>query len=651
MFHRSLTRAAALAAVALSMACAGPASTPAAAAAPQSTLASRPAAAHDPGDSQDVEAFMDGFINAQLTLHHIAGATVAVVKDGQPVLVKGYGYADYAAFKPVDGQTTLFRPGSVSKLFVWTAVMQQVEQGKIDLHADVNTYLKTFKIPDAFGQPITMLNLMTHTPGFEDTVRDLFVDQPARLQPLGTYLATHIPARIYPPGTVAAYSNYGAALAAYIVEQVSGTPYDQYVEQNIFKPLGMAHSTLRQPLPAELKGDMSAGYAVSGGQFEALGFELVNSYPAGALSTTAEDMSHFMIAHLADGSYNGGRILKPETVQLMDSQAWTPSPEIEGMAHGFYATTINGQRIIQHGGDTALFHSELMLIPDQKVGLFVSYNSITSSTAGVELQAAFMDRYYPVTRQPPQPPADFKTRENSYLGTYWLARINASGPERITGLFSQVSVAPSPNNTLLVTSLRNPGGVDQWVESKPGVLKLVGGDDTMVFLDQANGQYQTAYFSSLPMIAGLRAPWYATMSFGGTLAAICLILFLTGIFAAPVGLFGPRVKAAEGETRRGLRLAARWTGFAFCLLTVGYVVTIVGILSTLSTNLGMSFAPIDTLTWLARLGVLIGLAVIGLGWFVWREKFWSLAGRIHYTLIALAAVGWVGFELIWRLLG
>src|SRR5262249_14602977 len=159
---------------------------------------------------------MDGFVTSQLAVHHIAGATVAVVKDGKVVLVKGYGYADYATLKPVDGHKTLFRPGSISKLFVWTAVMQLVEQGKIDLNADVNTYLKTFKIRDAFGKPITMINLMTHTPGFEDQVRGLFVDDPAKLQPLGTYLSGHIPARIYPPGTIAAYSNYGAALAAYI---------------------------------------------------------------------------------------------------------------------------------------------------------------------------------------------------------------------------------------------------------------------------------------------------------------------------------------------------------------------------------------------------------------------------------------------------
>jgi CubicO group peptidase (beta-lactamase class C family) len=638
MFRKCSTIAAALALVAL--VCAGQSITPAHA---------QPLAAPDPGSAQDVEAFMDGFVDAQLTTHHIAGATVAVVKNGQVVLVKGYGYADYATFKPVDGQTTLFRPGSVSKLFIWTAVMQQVEQGKLDLSADVNTYLKTFKIPDAFGKPVTMLNLMTHTPGFEDGARDLFVDQESRLQTLEVYLSGHIPARIYPPGKVAAYSNYGATLAAYIVQEVSGVPFDEYVEKNIFSPLGMTHSTFRQPLPDALKTDMSKGYYVNGGQYEPGAFELVNAYPAGALSASAADLAKFMIAQLADGEYNGARILKTETAREMHAQAWTPSPQIEGMAHGFYSTTINGQRIIQHGGDTALFHSELMLIPEQKVGLFVSYNSVTGASAGGELAAAFMDRYYPVTRAAPKPPADFKTRLNAYVGSYGLARLNTTTPEKITGLFQNITVSPGQNDTLLVTSIRSPGSVDQWVEAKPGVLKLVGGDDTMVFLDEANGQYQTTYIASVPMVAALRAPWYATTVFGVSLLAVCLVLFLTGILAAPVGLFGLRVKPPDDEPRKWLRRTARWVGFAFCLLTIVYLVGFGASVASLMLNPGSDFGMLIGLTWLARLGVLVALAMIPLCWFAWRGKYWSLAGRIHYTLLTVAAWAYIGFELVWRL--
>ena len=197
----------------------------------------------------DVESFMDGIVPLQLKQSDIAGATVSVVKDGKLLFAKGYGYADVQNKKPVSAQETLFRPGSISKLFTWTAIMQLYEQGKLDLDRDINDYLD-FKIPDAFGKPITLKNVLTHTPGFEEQIKDLFTtDQTA--PNLGQYLKTHIPGRIYPPGTVPAYSNYATAIAGYIVERVSGRPFEQYVAENIMQPLKMTHSTFSQPLRSE----------------------------------------------------------------------------------------------------------------------------------------------------------------------------------------------------------------------------------------------------------------------------------------------------------------------------------------------------------------------------------------------------------------
>src|SRR5215208_847570 len=205
----------------------------------------------------DVEAFLDGLVPLQLKNADIAGATISIVKDGKLLFAKGYGYADVEKKKPVSPQETLFRPGSISKLFTWTAVMQLFEQGKLDLDRDVNDYLD-FKIPDAFGKPITLKNILTHTPGFEEQIKDLFTD--SGTPNLGQYLKTHIPARIYPPGTVPAYSNYATALAGYIVQRVSGRPFDDYIAENIFGPLRMTHSTFAQPLPSSLSSLMSGGY-------------------------------------------------------------------------------------------------------------------------------------------------------------------------------------------------------------------------------------------------------------------------------------------------------------------------------------------------------------------------------------------------------
>ena len=197
-------------------------------------------------DAAELETFFDGLMTAQLAAAHIPGATVAVVAEGEVLLAKGYGYADWEQRTPVRGDQTLFRPGSISKLFTWTAVMQLVEAGEIELDADVNTYLD-FELPATYPEPITLYDLMAHTPGFEDQGTGLFLRDPADLPPLETYLKENVPARVYPPGEIGAYSNYGSAVAGYIVERVSGEPFEDYIARHILEPLGMTRSTFRSP--------------------------------------------------------------------------------------------------------------------------------------------------------------------------------------------------------------------------------------------------------------------------------------------------------------------------------------------------------------------------------------------------------------------
>ncbi|MGH8186358.1 MAG: serine hydrolase domain-containing protein, partial [Steroidobacteraceae bacterium] len=320
--------------------------------------APQPLEPRGPTTREEVEAFVDGFMNAQMRSGPVAGGAVVVVKDGELFFSKGYGFEDAEKRVPVDPQQTLFRPGSVSKLFTWTAVMQLVEQGRLDLDADVNTYLTDFKLSDRYPDPVTLRNLMTHTAGFEDgAVGYLFAASDKDLLPLGEWLKAHVPLRARPPtkdfnsGTNASYSNWGTALAGHIVEIVSGQPFDEYLEQHIFKPLGMARSTFREPLPAELAERMSGGYTFEGGQFKKNGFEFIHAAgPAGSMSATATDLAKFMLAHLQEGAVGEGRILSPETTRIMHRRVLSPDPSVNGHALGFYETWINGRRIIGHGG-------------------------------------------------------------------------------------------------------------------------------------------------------------------------------------------------------------------------------------------------------------------------------------------------------------
>jgi CubicO group peptidase (beta-lactamase class C family) len=429
----------------------------------------------------DVSAWLDGMVPFGIERGGIAGTVVVVVKDGRVLFEKGYGYSDIKSEKPVDPKKTLFRPGSISKLFTWTAVMQLQEQGKLDLDRDVNAYLD-FEIPPAFGKPITLRNLMTHTPGFEESIKGLFVYDPKLKRPLGATLKVWTPERIFPPGEVSAYSNYGAALAGYIVERVSGERFEDYVAHHIFAPLGMKHSTFDQPLPKALAGDMSSGYQDTSGDPKP--FEIINVSPAGALSISGDDISRFMIAHLNDGAFGGVRILKPETARLMHSNIYRPEPTLAAMGLGFYHEDRNGHVIIGHGGDTVFFHSDLHLILDENVGLYISENSLGKEGGDIRraLFAGFMDRYFPLARCVPLPTLKTAASDDAVVaGHYETSRRSESNFLRVGGLVQSLEITANDDNTITVGILHDLSGTpEKWREIAPFRWREVHGDRVIV---------------------------------------------------------------------------------------------------------------------------------------------------------------------------
>jgi CubicO group peptidase (beta-lactamase class C family) len=337
-----------------------------------------------PLTAADAETWLDGLMPTALRVAGVPGAVVVLVKDGKPLVEKGYGYSDWKKSVPVDPAATLFRPGSISKLFTWTAVMQLVEQGKLDLDADLNRYLD-FKVPARNGHALTLRHVMTHTTGLEETGRGLIMYDTSTPDN-GKVLQRYIPPYLYDPGTTQGYSNWATALAGYIVERVSKEPFDDYIERHIFTPLGMAHSSFRQPLPPALRGQMSHGYPSVDEDPE--GYEIVSMAPAGSLASTGADMGRFMMAYLQQGQLDGNRILRPETVQLMHTRITRGMPDLNGIGLGFYQQDMNGHRALGHGGDTNMFHSELYLLPDDGIGLYISVNSPGRHDQGKWLRAA-----------------------------------------------------------------------------------------------------------------------------------------------------------------------------------------------------------------------------------------------------------------------
>jgi CubicO group peptidase (beta-lactamase class C family) len=598
-------------------------------------------------NAADLTAWLDGLVPYALGTGDIGGGVIVVVKDGQILAQRGYGFADVDKRTPVDPARTLFRPGSVSKLFTWTAVMQQVEQGRLDLDADINKYLD-FRIPPREGKPITLRNIMTHTAGFEESLKNLIGTDENPPPPYEELVKRWVPERVFAPGTTPAYSNYATSLAAYIVQRVTKEPFDQYIERHIFAPLGMANSTFRQPLPERLKPMMATGYQVASG--EPVGFEYVGPRPAGSLSSTGTDMARFMIAHLN----NGAPLLRPETARMMHTTAHPGVGPLNRMMLGFYETSVNGHRGIGHGGDTVGFHSDLQLFLDDKVGIFVSFNARGRQNAVGSLRAAlvdqFADRYFPAPADTRRVDAKTAAEHARLMAGSWFASRGAfSSPMNVLQLLGQTKVGVDGKGRLIAPIYPGLNGQPRrWVEVEPFVWQDLDSHERLAATVVDGRPVRISQDTLAPFTVYDRVPWHRDSAWLlPALMASMAILALTAIFW-PVRALVRRRYGAKLELEKRELLAFRLSrGFALFILLVlvGWAIGITIMFGDLG-NLHPSFDPLlwilEILGFLAFLG---GLAVfLWDAWLVWRgkrgwkPKVWTLA-----LVFAGVIVVWVGF--------
>jgi CubicO group peptidase (beta-lactamase class C family) len=607
-------------------------------------------------DAKELEAFLDGVMNAHLKYQPLAGATLSVVKDGEVLLVKGYGYADLEKQVRVDGQQTLFRPGSTSKLFTWTAVMQLVEQGKLDLDADVNQYIPDFKIPEAFGTPITLRNLMTHTAGLEDGgLGYLFQKGPEQFIPMGEWLAAHMPARVRPPttdfgndGTNSSYSNWGTVLAGHIVASVSGEPFDDYIRKHIYEPLEMSSSTFVEPLPPELAPRMAVGYQFKEGRLKPHDFEYAhNIAPAGSMTSSAPDMANFMIAQLNHGEFKGRRILKEETAKLMQSRQFQSNPYLNGSGLGFYETWVNGRRWIGHGGDMIAFHTDLLLLPEEKLGIFVSYNSsneVAPYVARRDLLRTFADRYYPAKLPSLKAPEGFAQRAAKYAGTYDGNRASYTRLDRVFGLASAgTRVAPTADGKLMIQDILFPG-ISYWIEVAPNVFREEDGDAMIAFVENARGEV-THLVHSFTFIGSYKLPAWGAPSFHWLVLGFGLLCFVVALVSALRHWKSDR--AGDPGPRRARRTAAllALVHFAFIAVLIGgFAVGIDALIYEIPRAIYVALA-------FPLLAIPVTLLVAWFAVRAWHGGWWTRYARVQYTVIALASLAFLWSLNYWNLIG
>jgi CubicO group peptidase (beta-lactamase class C family) len=620
---------------------------------PSAVAASGPETADDITTPHALEAFVDELIADHVDAFGLAGVTVTVVKDGEVIVSRGYGHADIAADVPVDAESTLFTTGSVAKLLTWTAVMQLVEQGKLELDGEVNGYLTGFQIPDTFPEPIRVRHLLSHTAGFEDRpVAGLFAKAAGEVPDLEAGLIRFMPDRDWAPGLYTAYSNYGAALAGHLVAEVSGMSWEEYLERNIFEPLGMTHSTTRQPIPERLVPNVTKMYAAGENGLVESFFEYSMLAPAGAMLATSADMGRFLLAHLGGGRLDDARILEQSTVEQMHSQLFTHDPRLGGNAHGLWEHTERGQRILSHGGDLNTSHALLAFAPEHDIGFYVAYNSAGGPEAREAFSDAFWDHAFGGAAPSPEPAAGSFGPMDRFAGTYATTRVASTTLTKLLGSLAVMSVSIADDG-VLVTEV--PGFLEpqRWIQVAHDEFAQADGPARMVFREtdgQAphivfGGSGLTAYS---PLNAWIPAPWIDAAALHGGVLLISVLLLLSGLLLWPIIALAHRRRSSDGT---GPRRIARWSAAATGGLYLLFVVLLVMILAD-SSVIEYQMAPLL----IAMLSVGVAAAIMTLGVLVqailaWRNGYWRLATRLHYSLVALAYVALAWQLNHWNLLG
>ena len=669
-----LAAATAVVALALPLAACGSASAAPTEAAPPAPPRQQPGGHSLTAD--DVDTWLDGAIGSALQTTGIPGATVSVVSDGELLTAKGYGLADTGteggSARPVDPDDTLFRIGSISKVVSATAIMQLVERGDLDLDADVQQYLD-FDLDTPKG-PITLRHLLTHTAGFEEVIAGLIGTAGSEV-PLREAVSAAPPEQVYEPGTTPAYSNYGATLAGYIAERVSGEPFAELLQQNVFEPAGMSSSSFEQPLPDDLDARLAKGYPDD--SQPAYPTEVVNAAPAGAMTSSATDMARFMLAHLGDlpgdAALLGDDALAEMHRPALDADQLGTLAAGQRMDLGFFDDSTPGVPAFGHDGDTQVFHSAMRLFPDHDAGIFVSLNgSGRTPTASLDLRTTvlqgFADRYLRDEADDPSrggagavasdgDASDAEAPDGpaaaDLAGTYLSSRSPVTNPGALLALSGQTVVVPRTDGTVAVTP--KPLGVTTGVYEKiePNLWREVGGDALLATRTDSGGDADDATVTAISWGASftlLRAQPWQTASVVVPVALGSLVVLLASMIVWPATALA---RAGGRSTRRDPSrpdAAPRRKDRMLLLSRLGQASTLLALVGwAIVAVQAMSFAEVTatTLRVLQVLQVLGVLALVPAALVAWRavrdRRGWAVVTGRVLVVAALAALATVAF--------
>jgi len=604
---------------------------------------------------QIAESVVDDLIETALSEHDIPGATVAVVTDGGDAFTKGYGVADRQQETPVDPETTRFRVGSLSKPVLWTALARLVRQGDLDPAEPVSTYLDSVTLDTPYDAPTTA-QLATHRSGFETSNRGLWIEDSDRLGSLTDLLRSAQPATVRPPGEAAAYSNYGAALAGGVLASVTGESFDDAIADLILDPAGMTGSSFSQPPPEPVATNHATGYApglvFSDGQFPYVGLR-----PAGSLSATADDMARFLQLHLNDGVVDSERVLASETVDMLHRQWATVDDAMPGLTFGLLERYHGNVRTLWHNGSTIAFHSDLILVPERGLGLFVSFNGSGGGQARGDVREGFLDALVSDAGDTDDAdagssgltPDDQPSRADELGGTYRSLSVSETGHDRLTTTVqtSTIRISVADGGALVTES---GGTTHRWIERDSLLFENAETGELLAF-DERDGQVGYLTFGSNPATAYGKTGVVDRLDTHLAVVTIGLLGLLSGTLGWPTAALVRRFRGGEQLNYAAqlrvwrdhpallARVVAGGTGVAlvgFVFLAVGYFA--IQPLAVLSAP-PITFRVLFVLPILGLLGTVVAGGLVGLAW---RKTGFNFS-RVHEIIVvmALGAICWL----------
>jgi CubicO group peptidase (beta-lactamase class C family) len=620
---------------------------------------------------------IDALVEEQMRKFDLPGAVAVVVHGGEVVHSRGYGYADIEAGQLFDPETSVFRTASVAKLFTATAVMQLIEQGLIDLDADVNRYLD-FRVPDTYPEPVTLRHLLTHTAGFDERLLGSFASKrrPEEVLTNRQFLTSPDAApRVRPPGRVISYSNHGMALAGYIVERVSGKPFEQYVDDHIHAPLGMARSTFYDPLPARFQDDRVRAYRFRRGRYEALPITFENAGPAGSQFSTGADIARFMLANLNGGELDDVRILGPAALRQLHAQAFTHHPALPGWTLGFMEYRRHGRRMIGHSGDLPGYHNQLTLVPDEGLGVFVHFNGVWPVTLDEDPRNHIVEHVVDSALPPAvaewsgpvavrgageglvSPIAAFAAPSAgsgvAVAGNYRFSRHPKTSIQKllVPNSFFRLHIRENGDGTIRMTMPLGFTAPSDWEPVGPLLYRRVGGDEHLAFGQDERGRV-THLFPVLTMsMAFERVRWYESEALLLGLLGFSTLGLVGAWVGWPAGALVRRTRRREASTpapgQRRRRVAARAVG----LLGTSVVATLGVMVVQANTAGDTALLPLQPA--IAGAAGLCGLLALGLGFATlkaWRAGEGPLAERVGHTAVALAGIAFLWQMSYWNVL-